>query len=68
MLSGVPLMIQAAVLDGHLLDLFSHSDNGGVAPEVGIGGRDVAEALVVAMVVIVVDERTDLPPLTGSIC
>ena len=60
MLSGVPLMIQAAVLDGHLLDLFSHSDNCGVVSEVGIRGCEVADTLVVAVVVVVIDEGADL--------
>jgi len=42
MLSGVPLMIQAAVFDGEFLDPFSPFDNGGGAAEVGVSRRDVA--------------------------
>ena len=53
-------MVQAAVLDGQFFDPVSPFDNGGVAAEVGVGGRDVAEALVVAVVVIVIDESADL--------
>ena len=45
-------MVQAAVLDRQFFDPFSPFDDGGVAAEVGVGGRNVAEALVVAVVVV----------------
>ncbi len=68
MLSGVPLMIQAAVFDGEFLDPFSPFDNGGGAPEVGVSRRDVAEAFVMALVVIVLDEGPDLVfEVTGQV-
>ena len=35
-------------------------DDGGVTPGVGVSGCDVVEALVVAVVVIVIDEGPDL--------
>ena len=54
-------MVQAAVLDCQSLDLLSPFDNGCVAPEVDIGWRDVGEALVVAVVVVIIDEGADLP-------
>ena len=60
MLSRLALMVQAAVLDSQFLDPFSPFNDGGVSAEVGIGGGDVAEALVVAVVVIMVDESADL--------
>ena len=60
MLSRLALMVQAAVLDSQFLDPFSPFNDGGVTAEVGIGGGDVAEALVVAVVVIMVDESADL--------
>ena len=60
MLSRLALMVQAAVLDGQFFDPISPFDDGGIAAEVGVGGRDVAEALVVAVVVIMVDESADL--------
>ena len=60
MLSGLALMVQAAVLDGRFFDPIPPFDDGGVASEEGVGGRDVAEALVVAVVVIVIDESVDL--------
>ena len=53
-------MLQAAAMGGRFLDLFSPFDDGGVTPEVRIGGRDVAEALVVAVVVIVISESANL--------
>ena len=40
-------------------DFGSSFDDGCVAPEVGIGGRDVFEALVVAVVVVMIDEFRD---------
>ena len=53
-------MVQAAVLDGQYLDLLSPFNDGGVTPEVGISGRDVIEALVIAVVVVMIDEGADL--------
>jgi len=50
MLSRLALMVQAAVLDGPVFDPVPPFDDGGVAAEVGVGGRDVAETLVVAVV------------------
>ena len=40
-------MVQAAVLDGLFLDLFSPFDDGSVTPVVSVGGCDVTNALVV---------------------
>jgi hypothetical protein len=60
MLSRLALMVQAAVLDGEFLDLLPPLDDGGVPAEVGIGRRDVAEAFVTALVVVVLDEGTDV--------
>ena len=54
------LMVQAAVMDGQFLDPVSPFDDGGIAAEVGIGGRYVAKALVVGVIVIVIDESADL--------
>ncbi len=53
-------MLQAAFLDCLFLDLFPFSDDVLVAAEVDIGGCDVAEALVVSFVVVVIDEGPDL--------
>ena len=53
-------MDQAAVLNGQFFDLFSPFDDGGVTPEVGVGGCDVSDTLVVTLVVIVTNEGPDL--------
>ena len=42
------------------LDHFSHFDDGCVTPKVDVGRRDVGEALVIAMVVVMIDEDADL--------
>ena len=60
MLRRLALMVQAAILDGQFLDLFSPFNDGCVAPKVGVGGCDVAKALVVAVVVVMIDEDADL--------
>ena len=60
MLSRFALMVQAAVLDCQVLDLFPPFDDGGVTPKVGVGWCDVADALVVALVVVMIDEGANL--------
>ena len=45
MLSRFSLMVQAAVLDCQVLDLFPPFDDGGVTPKVGVGWCDVAYGL-----------------------
>ena len=60
MLCRFLLLVQAAVLDCQFLDLVSPFDDCCVSPEVGIGGCDVVDALVVAVVVIIIDEGVDL--------
>ena len=52
-------MLQAAVLDGVAFDPFSFLQDGVPAPEVDIGGREVFQALVIALVVVVFDELAD---------
>ena len=53
--SGVA-MLQAPVFDGLSFDPFPFQQDGVAAPEVDIGGREVIQALVVAPVVVVLDE------------
>ena len=53
-------MLQAAVLDCVFFDFFPFSENSFIASEVDVRRRDVAEALVVALVVVVFHKRTDL--------
>ena len=61
-------MLQAAVLDCQFLDLVPFSDDGFVAPKIDVCRCDVVEALVVAFVVVVLDEGPDLAfEITGQI-
>ena len=53
-------MLQAAFLDCQFLDLCPFSDDGFVAPKIDVSWRDVVQALVVAFVVVVIDEGPDL--------
>ena len=53
-------MEQAALLDGLPLDAFAVEQDGLGAAEVDVGRGKVAQALVVALVVVVVDEGCDL--------
>ncbi len=59
MLSRVLLMEQASILDSAVFDFGSPFDDDCVAPAVGISGRYVIDALVVAVIVIMVDEFRD---------
>jgi hypothetical protein len=54
------VVLQAAVGDGLALDLFAFEKDGFAAPKVDVGGGDVAEALVIPVVVLVLDEGCDL--------
>ena len=60
MLCGELAVLQAAMFDGLSLDPFTLFDDGFGPAEVGIGRGDVLEALVVAPMVVVLDERLDL--------
>ena len=60
MLGRFLLMAQAAFLDRQFFDLLPPFDDGRIPSEVSIGGRDVIQALVVAMVVVMLDEGPDL--------
>ena len=53
-------MVQAAVLDCLFLDFSSPFHDRSVTPEVGIGWCDVANALVVAVIIVMIDEFADL--------
>ena len=52
-------MVQAAVLDGLVFDASPFSQDGFAAPEVDVCRGEVADALVVAVVVVMVDEDID---------
>ena len=53
-------MSQAPVFHGLSLDPFSLQQNGVAAPEVDVGRGEIVEALVVAPVIVVLDEGGDL--------
>jgi hypothetical protein len=53
-------MLQATLSDSLFLDLFPFSENGFIAAKVDVGGRDVIQALVVSLVVVIFDEATNL--------
>jgi hypothetical protein len=52
--------MQAPLFDGFAFDPFSLFDDGFCSAEVGICGCDVFQALVIALVIVVFDERFDL--------
>ena len=53
-------MLQAALLDRLFLDRFPFSENVFVTPEVDVRGSDVVQALVIAVIVVVIDKDTNL--------
>ena len=61
-------MLQAPVLDDLSFDPFPFQQDGLAAPEVDIGGREVIQALVIAPVVVVLDEGADVGfEITGQV-
>ena len=54
------LMLQAALSDCLFLDLYPFPENGFVATEVDVGRCDVVKALMIALVVVIVDEGPNL--------
>ena len=53
------LVVQAAFLDGLLFNAPPFSQNGFAAPEIDVSRGQVADALVVAVAVVVIDEGGD---------
>src|ERR1700730_4231370 len=60
MLRGLSTVQQAAIGDCLSFDPFSFDQNGLAPPEVDVGGRQVGDALMIAPVIVVSDERLDL--------
>ena len=60
MLSGLPVVKQATVLDSAAFDPFAFEENGLAAPEVDVSRRQIVDAFVVAQVIVVRDEGLDL--------
>ena len=53
-------MLQASILDCLFLDCFPFYENVFGTPEVDVRGSDVVQALVIAVIVVVIDKDTDL--------
>ena len=53
-------MLQAAIFDSLSFDPFTLLDNGLCPAEVGIGRCDVVQTLMIALMVVMFDERFDL--------
>ena len=53
-------MLQAPQFDGPSLDPFSLQQDGLAAPEVDVGGCEIVEALVIAAMIVALDEGCDL--------
>ena len=51
-------MLQAPLLDGLSFDLFSLQQDSSAPAEIDIGGREVAQALVVTAVIVVLDKAS----------
>ena len=52
-------MLQASILDCETFDPFSLHEDFTAAPEVDVGGREIVQALVIATMVIVLDESAN---------
>ena len=63
-LGGYPDVHQAPEFNGLSFDPFSFKQDGVAWPEVNVRGCQVADGLVVTMVVVVIDKR----PLQGAVC
>jgi len=53
-------MVQAAGFECNFFDVLSPFNDGCVTPEVGVGWCDVADALVVSMIVVMIHKIADL--------
>lgn len=53
-------MQQAPMLDGFAFELFSVLDDGSGLAKIGVGGRQVVQALVIAPMIVALDEGLDL--------
>ena len=60
MLGGELAALQAPMFDGLSFNPFTLLDDGFGPAELGIGGCDVIQALMIALVVVVLDEGLDL--------
>jgi hypothetical protein len=54
-------MKQGSLFDGFAFDPFPFQHDDVAAPQVDVGGSEIADAFVVAAMVVVIDERCDFP-------
>jgi len=59
-LGGELAVLQAPIFDRLSFDPFTLLDDGLCSAEVGVGRRDVVQALMIALMVVMLDERFDL--------
>jgi hypothetical protein len=59
-LGGGFAVLQAPLVDGFSFDPFSFQQDCLTPPEIDIGGREVAQALVVTTVIVLLDKGLDL--------
>ena len=60
MLGGFALVLQSSSFDGVSFDPFALEQDGLAAPEVDISRRQVPQALMVAVVIVLLDEAIDV--------
>lgn len=53
-------MLQAPILDCEAFEAFPFAQDFGCAPRVDVGGCEIAQALMIAAMIIVLDEGRDL--------
>ena len=61
MLCRLQTMLQAAVCDGQAFDPFAFEEDAFGPSKIDVGGRQIVEALVISAVIVLIDERGDLP-------
>jgi hypothetical protein len=67
-LGGFSLVLHSSVFDGLSFDPFALKQDGLAAPEVDVGRRQVLQALMVAVMIIVIDEAVDVRfEVTGQV-
>jgi hypothetical protein len=54
-------VLQATILDGGSFDPFSFQQDGLSSAEVDVGWREIVQALVIAAMIVVIDEGVDGP-------
>src|SRR5215213_6808411 len=59
-LCGLGMMLQVVMGDNLAFDPFAFEENGLAAPDVDVGRGEIAEALMVAAMIVVLDEGRDL--------